>query len=352
MRRPLPRLHLQQSPSSLPIHPYHRDASFQPGATKGKEKCTYNDHQVTNEHLLVAGTNLQERVDRISSDVSRSQTSSPPCDARSNTVSDDRVLSDLWTSHHQHGENIHQHGIAITDISARLLFIGTSSSCRGPATGLTPSSRLSLLPPWLLLRRPRAPGTRMSMMLPTTLAHPPRSRKQWPCLPLLCTPCHSVLPLSPSVLPRRHHDASARADCTSCSTAALAPSALAQAPPAAPSTLPRASAPGPPAPSAAPASPPRACAIPQRQAASHVDPALQVIFGPIAWNRDSQNRTNIQQDLVNAHLGISSTRRYKKLNASAAVAFPSPEIANWVVDSWDHAAHYQYTGIYAVHPNA
>jgi hypothetical protein len=77
MRCPLP-APLAEIPvasgSSLPIHPYHRDASFQPGATKDKEKYTYKDHQATNEHingLLVAGTNLWERVDRISSDVSQ-----------------------------------------------------------------------------------------------------------------------------------------------------------------------------------------------------------------------------------------------------------------------------------------
>jgi hypothetical protein len=62
------------SGSSLPIHPYHCDAGFQPGATKGKEKYTYKDHRATNEHvngLLVAGTNLWERVDPVSSDVSQ-----------------------------------------------------------------------------------------------------------------------------------------------------------------------------------------------------------------------------------------------------------------------------------------
>jgi hypothetical protein len=72
-----------------------------------------------------------------------------------------------------------------------------------------------------------------------------------------------------------------------------------------------------------------------------------VFFGPITSNRDSQNRANVWQDIVNllsivlsaaAHLEISSTRRYKKLTAYTAVAFASPEIANWVVDSWDHAA--------------
>jgi hypothetical protein len=118
------------SRSSLPIRPYHRDAGFQPGATKGKEKYTYKDHRATNEHvngLLVAGTNLWERVDRISSDVSQvvncvssshtpystlnPYTVIPPMQMQisefRDTVSDDRVPSDLWTSHNQHGENIH-----------------------------------------------------------------------------------------------------------------------------------------------------------------------------------------------------------------------------------------------------
>jgi hypothetical protein len=60
--------------SSLPIHPYHRNAGFQPGAAKGKEKYTYKDYRATNEHvngLLVASTNLWQTVDRISSDISQ-----------------------------------------------------------------------------------------------------------------------------------------------------------------------------------------------------------------------------------------------------------------------------------------
>ncbi|KAJ7930352.1 hypothetical protein B0H13DRAFT_2309596 [Mycena leptocephala] len=118
------------------------------------------------------------------------------------------------------------------------------------------------------------------------------------------------------------------------------------APPAAPSAPPRASAPILSAPSLEPATPPRAHAIPQRQAAPQVAATLQVVFGLITLNCDSQKRT---QDMVillaivlqaAAHLEISSTRRYKKLDAYTAIAFASPEIANWVVDSWDHAAHY------------
>jgi hypothetical protein len=71
-----------------------------------------------------------------------------------------------------------------------------------------------------------------------------------------------------------------------------------------------------------------------------------VVFGLITWNCNSQNCT---QDMLNllaivlstaAHLEISSTRRYKTLNAYTTVASASPEIANWVVNSWDHAAHY------------
>ncbi|KAJ7877474.1 hypothetical protein B0H13DRAFT_2546594 [Mycena leptocephala] len=60
------------SGSSLPIHPYHRDAGFQPGATKEKEKYTYKDDRIAKEHidiLLSAGTKLWERVGRISTDV-------------------------------------------------------------------------------------------------------------------------------------------------------------------------------------------------------------------------------------------------------------------------------------------
>jgi hypothetical protein len=74
-----------------------------------------------------------------------------------------------------------------------------------------------------------------------------------------------------------------------------------------------------------------------------------VVFGPITWNHDSQSRTNLLVIVLpaTAQLEISSTRRYKKLNAYTAVAFASPGIANWVVDSWDHAARYQYAGIYA-----
>lgn len=84
----------------------------------------------------------------------------------------------------------------------------------------------------------------------------------------------------------------------------------------------------------APAAPPRAHAIPQRQAAPQVAPALQVVFGLITWNRDSQNPTNVRRDLLaivfpaTAHLGISFTHRYKKLDAYTAVVFASPEIAN------------------------
>ncbi|KAJ7831573.1 hypothetical protein B0H13DRAFT_2431520 [Mycena leptocephala] len=141
----------------------------------------------------------------------------------------------------------------------------------------------------------------------------------------------------------------------------LSPSAPAQAPPATPNAPPHASAPIPLAPPAAPAAPPRAHAIPQRQAAPQVAPALLVLFSLITWNCDSQNRT---QDMVNPlaivlsaaahlknHLKIS-TRHYKKLSTYTAVASAAPEIANWIVDSWDHAVRYRYAGIYAVLLNA
>ncbi|KAJ7811855.1 hypothetical protein B0H13DRAFT_2472208 [Mycena leptocephala] len=215
---------------------------------QGKEKYTYKDHRVTNEHvneLLLAKLHL--RVLRCTQQ---------------------QVLSDLWTSHNQHGENVHQHGIAITDISARLLFIGTSSSCREiPQTVALSTTFVYTSPP---------------------LGPSPVAVSALPIATMMLLPVTTAPPAAPPA-------------------PLLAASAPAQAPPAVPNAPPCASAPGPLTPPAAPA---RAHAIPQ------VDPALQDI-------------------------GIAYT----------AVAFASPVIVNWVVDSWDHAAHYHYAGIYAVHPN-
>jgi hypothetical protein len=75
-----------------------------------------------------------------------------------------------------------------------------------------------------------------------------------------------------------------------------------------------------------------------------------VVFGPITWNRASQNLTNARQDLLaivlpaTAHLEIFFTHCYKKLDAYTTIASAAPEITNWV-DSWNHAARYKYAGI-------
>ncbi|KAJ7910808.1 hypothetical protein B0H13DRAFT_1876408 [Mycena leptocephala] len=255
-------------------------------------------------------------------------------DARRSTVSDDSVLSDLWTSHNQHG-------IAITDISARLLppLLGCIEQLQGSVNKLT--SVVDTLALAAVAPAPSAKRTRGENRDPATVALPTTFVYTLGFSPIAVSvhPVATTTPLPVTTAPPAAHP-----------TPPIPPSALAQAPPATPNAPPRISAPDPLAPPAAPAAPPRAHAIPQRQAALLVDPALQVVFGPIIWNRDSQNRINVRQDIVNllaivlpaaAQLKISSTRRYKKLSAYTAIAFASPEIANWVINSWDHAARYQ-----------
>ncbi|KAJ7910811.1 hypothetical protein B0H13DRAFT_2660862 [Mycena leptocephala] len=330
------------SGSSLPIHPYYRDAGFQPGATKGKEKYTYKDHRVTNEHvngLLVAGTNLRERIDYISSDVSQS---SLPYKCRSRTQQHCQqrsgTFSDLWTSHYQHGENIRQHGITITNISARLLpaLLRRIEQLHGSVNKFT--SVVDTLAFAAVALAPLAKRTRdenvdaarntglrtevsQTVALSTTFVYTPPPLG--PPVAVSAPPVATTMPFPVT---------------TASPAPPLPPSAPAQAPPAAPSALPCAPALGPPA------------------LLWNLLPHL-VVFGLITWNRDSQNPTNVRRDLLaivfpaTAHLGISFTHRYKKLNTCTAVA-AAPEIANWVVDSWDHAARYKYAGIYAVHPNA
>ncbi|KAJ7843461.1 hypothetical protein B0H13DRAFT_2364748 [Mycena leptocephala] len=199
----------------------------------------------------------------------------------SSTVSDDRVLSDLWTSHNKHGKNS---------------FLGASSSCRGKLTSVVDTLALSAVALAPSAKRTwdedvdnATCNTRPCTEIPKTVALPTRRRR--------------------SVLPHRRHDASARDNYTSCSTSCSTTPTVC-------SGSGHASAPGPLAPPGVPAAPPRAHAIPQRQAAPQVDSALQVVFGPITWNRDSQNRTNVRQDIINlltivfptaAHLKIPST---------------------------------------------
>jgi hypothetical protein len=93
---------------------------------------------------------------------------------------------------------------------------------------------------------------------------------------------------------------------------------------------------------------------------TYLDLLISRLHPSAPFHRDSQNHTDVRQDIVNllaivlpaaAHLEISSTRCYKKLNAYTAVAFASLETANWLVYSWDYAARYQYAGMYAVLPN-
>ncbi|KAJ7820692.1 hypothetical protein B0H13DRAFT_2377717 [Mycena leptocephala] len=263
------------SSSSLLIHPYHCDASFHPG----RNLCVVLTHSPLHAKPIPA---VQMQISEFRN-------------ARSSTVSDDRVLSDLWTSHNQHGEDFCQHGIAITDISCT-----RDEDVDDAARNTRPHTEIP-----------------QTVALPTTFVYT--------LLPLGLFPVAVSVSARPSPLPMTTAPPAAP-------PAPLAPSAPAQAPPAAPSASPRASAPGPLA------------------LLRHLLPHLVPMQSHSArWPR-SQNRINVQQDLVNAHLGISSTHRYKKLNASAAVAFASSEIANWVVDSWNHAARYQYAGIYTCWP--
>jgi hypothetical protein len=113
-------------------------------------------------------------------------------DARRSTVSDDSVLSDLWTSHNQHG-------IAITDISARLLppLLGCIEQLQGSVNKLTSvvdTLALAAVAPAPSAKRTRgenvddaARNTRLHSEIP----------QQWLCPPLSCTP--SVFPPSLSV---------------------------------------------------------------------------------------------------------------------------------------------------------
>jgi hypothetical protein len=55
------------------------------------------------------------------------------------------ILSDLWTSHNQHGENVHQHGITITDILAHLpTFLRRIEQLQGSVNKLTSVDSLAL----------------------------------------------------------------------------------------------------------------------------------------------------------------------------------------------------------------
>jgi hypothetical protein len=135
------------------------------------------------------------------------------------TVSDNRVLSDLWTSHNQHGENVRQHGIAITDILARLLpaLLGRIEQLQGSVnkfTSIVDTLALAAVAPAPSAARTQdeddaARNTRPRTEIPQTVALP-------------TTYVYIPPPLGPSPVavsaPCRHHDASAHGDCTSCST--------------------------------------------------------------------------------------------------------------------------------------
>ncbi|KAJ7811858.1 hypothetical protein B0H13DRAFT_1926485 [Mycena leptocephala] len=266
---------------SLPIHPHHRDAGFQPGVRKGKEKYTYKDHRVSNEHIMDLIPTVQMQISELR-----------------DTVSDDQ-------------RELRQQGIAITEISARLLpaLLRRIEKRQGPSTSLRPPSTLSLatVAPAPSAKRTRdedvddaARNTRPRTEIPQTVA------LSTTFVYTLVPPVATTTPLPVTTAPPAAPPAPP-----------LAPSASVQAPPAAPKAPPRASDSNSLGPPAAPAASPRVHAIPQRQAASQVGPTLHVVFGPIAWNRDSQNCTNVQQDMLAialpaaAHLEISSTRRYK-----------------------------------------
>ncbi|KAF8174700.1 hypothetical protein K438DRAFT_1848833 [Mycena galopus ATCC 62051] len=140
---------------------------------------------------------------------------------------------------------------------------------------------------------------------------------------------------------------------------AAAPVVLAPAPPAQPTRPPPMHAAPPRAPASAPAPAlpsraPRAPAIVQRP-----DPACEVVFGPVNWNKTHSGSPNVKQDILGligvvlptaAHLTFT-TRRYGKHEAYTLVAFATPEIATWVVDNWARAHRDEYPDIYAEHPN-
>ncbi|KAJ7809318.1 hypothetical protein B0H13DRAFT_2385307 [Mycena leptocephala] len=92
-----------------------------------------------------------------------------------------------------------------------------------------------------------------------------------------------------------------------------------------------------------------------------VDLALQVIFGPIKWNKDPSNgnRINARQDISSLIATVIpagndlefTTRPYTPHRAYTIVTFASAAIADWVIDAWGQAARGPYDEIYAVHPN-
>ncbi|KAJ7808922.1 hypothetical protein B0H14DRAFT_3760655 [Mycena olivaceomarginata] len=115
------------SGSSRPAHPFHRDAGFEPDEVLPKDKTSAKDHKITRQHVngvLVAATRLHDKVERMGREISEFSTLVPLVQQQLAEVSagtDQQLVNDLVHSLNANAGNVEQHGVALDDITIRLL---------------------------------------------------------------------------------------------------------------------------------------------------------------------------------------------------------------------------------------
>ncbi|KAJ7261386.1 hypothetical protein B0H12DRAFT_351750 [Mycena haematopus] len=421
------------SGSSRAPHWFHRDAGFYPDEVRAKDKSyTVKDHKIAREHingLLDAGTKLYDRVDRVRSDMRDLAGFIPAIQdqmaeiakARPGSTSDE-LMDDLWYSHRQHGENLRQHGVGINDISDRLMpsVFKRLDDLQGTVKKLSSMVDTLALAAMGAPRPAAAPAPAVAMSAPAATAPaviaPAPAPVNFP--PNAPHPLHPSL-LHPDEIPAimahflaesgkraREEEIEAAVRSVRARTAAglapdpfvhtappplappqYAPAAYHAPPPLAPAPLrlppaeparppPAEPARPPPAAGTARPHPPRtqrhlAAAPAQRGPAGQrgPDPACEVVFGPVAWNRNERGiATNVHADITNLIRDIIpdalnydfTTRRFRPSGEQRAredytvVAFRTPAIAAWIVEAWDAQPRGDFAYIYAFpfDPNA
>ncbi|KAJ6496387.1 hypothetical protein C8R45DRAFT_1094636 [Mycena sanguinolenta] len=381
-----PRENPLASGSSLPAHPFQADAGFAIGEA-GKGRLP-KDHKLSCEYidgLLVAGTNLFDRVDRVTQDLADIASNMPAMhlqmaelqNAHSGT-SNGHAITDMLVSHNNLAGNLQQSVAAIQDITTRLLpsvferikalEAAVSKNTHNvdtltlAAVGHTPmaaptASALAATPAATAITPP-APGidpTELKAVLDDYLASKGKHAREEDAdatqrnVRARTQPAPEAFTYTPPSLPP---PATAAYYVPS---ATMAPLPVIRPAPAAPLRAP------PPRTAHSTSYPPSPACSPSRLAGRlPSDPSLQVIFGPISWTQGANGSFNVRQDIATLFADVLpeavtyefSTRRYNPNPSYTIVTFASAQIAEWIVDAWAQADRGTYTDIFAVHPNA
>ncbi|KAJ7149092.1 hypothetical protein C8R46DRAFT_1310497 [Mycena filopes] len=394
------------SGSSLPAHPFHVDAGFTSGELTTKAKFTPKDHNSHRENtvgLLVAGTRLHNRVDRLLNDfadlsgqVGGLTGHVQEITSAARSTGGDQISVEVLDAQNSLSTRTRGLEVAVHDLNTRAVpalferlqaVEGTIARLEGLMVRLTGSVDTLITagmgrfaPPTLTSAPAPAPTVSTAPVIaPPALPVPAFTAPPTQTAPLVTASQAPAAPAAPALdtatldayfTAREKRARDEAEDASRNVRPRTQPPAPALAAPYVfqPSAPPAMPAPPPPATARAPPKgakhPPAPAYVPPAPPVPAVDSNSQVVYGPHPqpWTRTASGRMNVHADVSRAILDIIpsavgysfSTRPYGSREHAmyTVLTFAGADIADWMVEVWGEAPRGTYTATYMVHPNA